>query len=959
MLIPINLNTFKKSFLGGDGNFDVTTDGDVWKSLYESGKPFSKDVDKLAEMNFNIGKTKPFIIGDRNKITLNVGFSSQVAGLIDLIWAAEESDLIKKYQLELFLTADKLYLALTFNAKADGTVEGKLPVGALSASFGIGAGGYVSYKRLVPYEKTKTVKAIISDLFAETRLPQKVNQTDEIPREGEVIVLEYGGYLNLSAGLTWGYSLTGTRSFDVKDLQLAANYALKLIAEAKIGYKLAGDFSVEVRRGTMDNWARFVVRKKRRSEFDFAADFGFTGDFTLGGLPTSADDFLAAVFGTKAKTFLDYFAKAEKYSSLDELEKAVGKLANDYLQKLSDDLIGKALSNGTLKEFLAAIEKTVAYYNSIEDKIVNLYEDYLDRIPQLEKTLDDILKLKKFENLSKLTDAQTWEIIRKLSGEKFYELLLNQTAFGDFLAYVKRTKDFLNNGASAEIRKIIADLKKEFPLDELFTELGKYDTPDKLKALADEKLKGLVEKLLGKAFDQLGNFKDASQQINDTLKQITAFKNKWYDKLTEAAKQSFKFNLNYAYTKAAESDALIDVEINLSDTAGQTLANSAAVGDFAKILNNYDPAVVRVNPNSIFTKNLTKSAHLQINVLGWGFERMVELIQKIDHAIQTEPNGLMHVFTVDTQIKQLADSKKKDKVLEEVKSNFLFRAIGATFQPNGTGAPIDKKTNEYVIATLNKMAVSYQLAHHDTHTKPGELRLYLDLAEYLGLIPSRDQFIGELQSQFPDGFGDVNVEYVIRYDDQTVRNAFTLSGEELKDYARQTVRKLMSARYTGMREKNWLPRVGFAYGSQNLADIYYKEGFTAVLAKAQAVTLPAWFTRGVQLPPVPLTKENRQLIVTLYNIERSYVERLNKLDQLIDKSLKDKISIPVDELAKASRDFIGMADDLDEFGRANSFFLAFDKLTQTGSNDKWRRESVMILTVKSAAGETVTKYLMA
>jgi len=144
-----------------------------------------------------------------------------------------------------------------------------------------------------------------------------------------------------------------------------------------------------------------------------------------------------------------------------------------------------------------------------------------------------------------------------------------------------------------------------------------------------------------------------------------------------------------------------------------------------------------------------------------------------------------------------------------------------------------------------------------------------------------------------------------------------------------------------------------------LADIYYNEGFTAVLAKAKAVNLPAWFTGGVQLPAVPLTDANRQLIVTLYNIERSYVERLNKLDILIDKCLKDGVPVPVDDLAKASRDFVGMADKLEEFGRENSFFIAFDKLTQAGSSGKGRRESAMILTIKPSEGEAVTKYLMA
>ena len=959
MIIPINANTFKKSFIDGDGNLEIKTDQDVWKSLYESGKPFSKDVDKLAEMNFSLGTTKNLKFGVKDKLALSVAFNSEAAGLIDLIWTADDSDLIKKYNLEEYLTADKLYLAVVFHAKADGKLSGKFPTGGLTANFGIGAGGYVGYRRLLPFSKTQTVREIFDELFGETLLPQQINEKNEIPEEGEVIVLEYGGYLKLSAGLSWGYRLTGTRSFDVKDLRLAADYDFKLAAEAKFGYKIAGDFFVEVRRGAAEDWVRFVVRKKRRADLSFAADIGLTAETEIEGLPESADDFMAALFGTKAKTFLDYFAKAEKYSSVEELEKAVGKIAKKYLQKLSDEFIGKALSNDTLEEFLGAVKKVSDYYETIDRRIVDLYEDFLDRIPQLNESLDRILELEDFENLSKLTDAKTWELIKKLSGEKFYNLLLEEKEFQNLLTFVQKIKDFLNEDVSAEIRKFIADLKEEFPLNDLFEELKKYDTPEELKNLADEKLQGLVEKLLGKAFNSLGNFKKASEEVNAALKNITAFKEKWYEKITESAKRSVKFNLNYAYAKAVETDALIDVEINLANPGAKTLVDAAACGDFTEILDRYDSSLVRINPNTVLTKNIGKASHLQINVLGWGYERLVELLQNVEHAIETEAGGLLHVFTMETQIKQLSKKEKKKKLLEEMQSNFLLRAIGETLQPSGSGAPIDPATGQYVITTVKNMAVQYDLLYRDAKTRPEELRLYLDLAELLGLIPSRRTFVAELEKEFPNGFGEVSVEYVVRYDDQTVRNAFTLSGDELKDWARRSIRRLLSAKYTGMREKDWLPRVGFAYSSQNLADIYYNEGYTAVLSKAKTVILPAWFTGGAELA-VSLSPENRQTIVTLYNIEKSYVERLNKLDSLVDKCLKNGIPIPVDDLAKAARDFVGMADKLDDYGRENSFFIAFDKLTQAGSSNKWRRESAMILTIKpSADGEAVTKYLMA
>jgi hypothetical protein len=86
--------------------------------------------------------------------------------------------------------------------------------------------------------------------------------------------------------------------------------------------------------------------------------------------------------------------------------------------------------------------------------------------------------------------------------------------------------------------------------------------------------------------------------------------------------------------------------------------------------------------------------------------------------------------------------------------------------------------------------------------------------------------------------------------------------------------------------------------------------------------LPAWFTRGIQLPPVKLDEiPHRLLLVLLFDLEREYAERLSELDQLIDKSLKDRIPVPLNDLAKASRDFVGLADDLDNMAEQTVFSL--------------------------------------
>src|SRR5438445_7050470 len=143
LTFPINVNTFKKSFLDGDGSLEIATDHDAWKTLYDLGKPFSKDVQDLVKLNLSVGTSKDFQFGQKDGLKLGVSLKSQVIGHVGLVWPDEESDLIKTYGLKDFLTANKLYAVINFNAKGDASAKGSFPIGPLSATFGIGAGGNV------------------------------------------------------------------------------------------------------------------------------------------------------------------------------------------------------------------------------------------------------------------------------------------------------------------------------------------------------------------------------------------------------------------------------------------------------------------------------------------------------------------------------------------------------------------------------------------------------------------------------------------------------------------------------------------------------------------------------------------------------------------------------------------------------------------------------------------------
>jgi hypothetical protein len=256
------------------------------------------------------------------------------------------------------------------------------------------------------------------------------------------------------------------------------------------------------------------------------------------------------------------------------------------------------------------------------------------------------------------------------------------------------------------------------------------------------------------------------------------------------------------------------------------------------------------------------------------------------------------------------------------------------------------------------MAVQYDMLYRDDRTTAAELAEYLDLAAFLGLLPDRNAFIDDLNRQFPDGFGKVTVTYVVRYHEQAVRNAFTLSGDRLADWARRTARAVIGAKYTGMKTTHWLARVGFAYQSPRFHKLYYEKGYPGILQEGRSVTLPRWFTRGAP-QQVALAPELRQAIATLFATEASYVRRLLALDAIVDKSIQKKEAIQLDALQRAAADFVGLADELDTLGRENAFFAMFDKLVHEGSSRKWKRDSAVILEIEPPAGERVTKYLMA
>ena len=461
LTFPVSADTFKRSFLGGDGQLEISSDQDGWRALVENNRGFDKNVDRIADVKFGVNATSPLRLGRPD--TLKMGISVGVEGVhqIQLIWPDTQIDPSTTRGLKP--GANQLLLRLLLQGNADASVTGSVPLGPLKGTFGVTAGGSIGFERLKIYPDIMLAKEVLADAFAGIRLPQQVNTAPEIPKEGEVLAAHFGGYLTVNGQVSYGYSITGAKEIEIGKLNLDLDYKLKLAAGLTAAFKLAGEFDLEARAGARPNFVRFVVRKSRDSELNFAADFGFDADVHLKGLPDTSDDFLAKVFGTSVESTLGLFNKARTFSNVLELENVAGKLTKGAIHDLSQKLIGKALTDATVSEFVNKMLQVVDAYNNVDSRIVHFYEDSLARIPELTGTLDRLVKITSRDALKEIPGNEAWAVINRLAGTKLYDVLLDDTAFGDFVKLIKDTRSFIDDGASKEIRDVVQNLKSSFP----------------------------------------------------------------------------------------------------------------------------------------------------------------------------------------------------------------------------------------------------------------------------------------------------------------------------------------------------------------------------------------------------------------------------------------------------------------------------------------------------------------
>ena len=956
MSIPIN-TTFKYDFLEGKGA--IAVEG------LTPNKPIPDGVDSILLVG--VGGNANAEIGRSGGLSMKLSFQAGVENGIRVIRPGASSDFLNAREPDNLLEDEELGIHLFFDGKAGAKMASSLPAGPAGFTFGVRAGSSVGYDRFFVVRKDEDARLVMSKALSGVRLPQLTGEIARKPAPREVLAFRYKGFLDMKAGLNWGYQIHGVDDFEFHDLEASVEYDVRLKAGVELNYRLAGDFEIETRRGTSENYVRLVVKKSRDRKFSSSGGFQADAGYKLNGLPDSADDWLITFLGADAKTALRTLDQARAVSDLNELEQTVGKILMPSVRRLAEKWLGQALRHDRVADFLKKLNQVVTKYKDVDDvvigKIIHLYEDAIGegRIDELRTALVRIRDVKGRDALKLLPGHDpAWDVLERLVGGDLFALFERNRVFSEVHAIAKYGVDFIDGSWQKGVRDLVDELKASLKLDELFGRLEKIDTAKELKALSDEQLQGLVERILGKSFDEIRDGRPGKplRELRKTLNKIEGFKDKFAAVLRKSYEQSVSLAINYAYSRSSSRGALIDMEFDVSEARGRQLFHMAAHGKFKEVFARANLQFMKVHDAQL-THTLGKSSTLQINAFGWNIKRLVEVVSDTEHSLEAGDSGLVQVFVSKAALKRRVE--KGGEILE---TNFLFQVLGENLR--------GEAKKRFLVKTLTRMAMEYRLLQIDAVTGPDELAEYLILGETLGLLPKATDAANEIISEFTDAhnhnkvnLGRVEARYVAKVPPESVQALFnsfsdTKTDKALTRITRGTCNRLMAARYIGQaREKPIMANIGFAYRSDENARLHATLGPPAFIASEVAASLPQWATDTGKPQTRKLCDSEKRVVDTLFQIERRLAERMVRLDQAVDDAHARKGVVSDHEIEKAAREFVAIGDRVDQFGPKNAFFGIVDCLVAAAVGNNGRRDSALILEITpEGSPDTIRKFLM-
>ncbi len=951
--------------LAGTGTFSVDT------ANFTKGKPLDEAAPVVLTTSFNADSEKTIALGQDN--TVRLGVSTTASAQVTPVFSSSTGsavDLLTTYEVGHFFdngaNSDKVVLVFDVGGSADATASGSFLYSALKAGFTIDANVNGAYTYLRALDKTLPVEQLLPKFFQTMRLPE---QGQAAPEAGEAISLRYGGYLKLSAEASAGYELAGTKSVALGQLALSEKYDLSILGKVGLSAAIAGQFSIIVTAADgLSGWARVCVKRSKSRKTAIAADVNVGFKNSLDNLPPTADEFLGAALGINALNFLTIFQKARQLSNFEKFKATIDGLAQQYIAEYIGKGFDELAKETEFTAFLARVNQVVTSYQEVGNRSIALFDRYFDQLAALEASLEKIrgLNAEQLATFRKDLDAQLWNILSQLTDGDAFGFLVGETtidgqnvpALPAIQSRASAALELIRNKAHEEIRKAVTLAKQGFGLDKFMGELSKLDTMDELKAVATGKTGLFVTRLVGRTLDSSGNIKQAFNEVHAVLDKIDTFKNKLFAAFKEASRSSYQIALHAQYSRSSESDALVDVLINVAEDRGKVLLSEAGKGDFENTLATADTNVVRLR-QGVFTHRTRRESAFKVNIIGWhlnyNYEGFDRVITETEQRLVPSERGITVLTTAELGVER--DRKRQN---EETHLNFLLRALGESAK----AVPSNEESTAYLIDSLNSMTARYELSYTDDDTSAAELDDYVAFARDLGL-DKKGATLDALDALLPraanGGFGAVQTSYDVRFGEKAI--SALLSVKQISAGTEQAIRNAMRQMVlSNYLKSDEMHDVAFAYATDGVFRNFEEKGFAAFTNQAPCKFPVRLSGSSIAAPAeVSLDRMEMQVLTTLFMIENSMIDELKNLTKVL------KSSTGIDPMAfqKRLEKFGSVLKDFDDFDQTsskhgvgtNTIFAMFDMLARMASSGSTATASMLRLS-SQAGGKSVEKVFL-
>ncbi len=821
------IKDYKKSFWNGDGSVDITTE-DFLEFVLANPLGTVADLKQKwktqkgtgcinAGVDVSVGTTNPLTLGapsnKENGLSISLNAKAGIDAMVHLVLTqagiAEIDDLDMKDLKAILtentsLTGREILIILSFVGRANAEL-GTSPMfsPALKAGFTFKTGGDVQWFYCNPAPNEEKLYQALAKTIGTARLPQtslklvKESGLSFQMEPNEILYTAYTGFINLGANATFGFSLNGVKDYSLGALDLSTKLELQAEALLDMSYQLAGAFEIMVLPGLSPDWMRVVVKKNRKSDFNFS--FGVTVNASLDtpDAPSGGLELVEAVLGTQLSQVLN---KTLEYASMTpqdiraKIDGFTKAIVVKYVDKAFDQIADNELVQTVTKTF-----KTVAdTINSVDDKVIGVYEKFLDTVhfDEIIKKLRDILAIadldtQKQKLLDKLNEVPFLKkVVEQLANEAFSNIFMKYEEFHQELSQKVDQLDQLVNGTIKDkIRKFVQAKLEVLKLDKLANTLSKYDSIDKLKNETNSAAVELVERLLGETVDKALESKPATEiigAVNQFAKGLKDTITKIGDFVRKALNAKGKFQLSSAYQKAKEHDKLVDIQVRVAKNGkalqkGINVYNAAVKADFRSVFKEENLQLVKIS-DALFTDKETKTHTLNVNIFGWDYKEVSTMLANLQTSFKVGDTGGITVYKLTIEGKRITESKQRATQLN------LMLQLAGSFQGQFMDNRQLRKKLVDPAAMMKGMTNQFSYDIKDKLTSLDELEEYFQLAVKLNLItPEKQQTlvssVRQLKQEWqPAGqLGHVEVKYSFSYDGESLSKALVADYGPLVD----------------------------------------------------------------------------------------------------------------------------------------------------------------------------------